>query len=116
MRFVWLAAMAVLMAGCTSTEERQARDAQFVGKPEAELATVLGAPVQARQAGGMEFLTYQDHHKETVPGNPFCFGPAPFCGGAGFPPPRPATLVCNSTFMVSDGVVRGYSVSGDGCA
>ena len=45
MRFVWPAAMAVVVAGCTSTAERQARDAQFVGKPEAEFARAFGAPI-----------------------------------------------------------------------
>jgi hypothetical protein len=118
MRFVRLAPIGLLVAGCTSTVVRQERDAQFVGKPEAELARVtrvVGTPVQAREAGGMPCLTYQDWQKETMPENPFCFAPAPSCGGAGFPPPSLATLVCNSTFMVSDGVVRGYSVSGDGC-
>jgi hypothetical protein len=115
MRFLSAAAMVVLVAGCTSTAERQARNAQFVGRPATELAKVMGPPARIQEAGTTEFLTYQDWHKQTVPGNPFCFGPGPFCGGGGFPPPRMAPLVCNSTFAVSGGVVRGYNVGGDGC-
>jgi hypothetical protein len=89
-RFAWLATLIVLISGCSTLAERQAADAQLVGKPETESVEDDGASARTREDGGITVLTYEDRHPETVPGTPFCSGPGLFCGGGGFPPPRPA--------------------------
>jgi hypothetical protein len=105
-----------LIAGCSTLAERQESGARLVGKPVAELEGAMGVPTRTSEAGAVTFLIYEDRHPETVPGNPFCYGPGPFCDGGGFPPPPPANLVCDTTFTVTNGVVRAFSLRGEGCA
>ena len=119
MRFLSLAARAfliagtVLITGCADgLVEQQARDTQFVGQPEVALVHDLGAPARTVADGGTMLLTYEQRRLKTVPGAPFCNGPGVWCGGAGFPPPPPVTLVCATTFTVDQGVVRGFSLRG----
>jgi hypothetical protein len=107
---------ALLLAGCADgLVERQARDAQFVGKPEAAVLQSLGSPALTHETGDTTYLTYVYQRLKTVPGDPFCNGPGVWCGGAGFPPPAPSYLVCHTTFAVDRGVVRSFGLQGIGC-
>ena len=110
---IFLVAGTVLIAGCADgLVEQQARDTQFVGQPEAALLHNMGAPARTVADGGTMLLTYEQRRLKTVPGAPFCNGPGVWCGGAGFPPPPPVTLVCATTFTVDQGVVRGFNLRG----
>ena len=102
-----------LISGCSPLAERQVRDAQFVGKPETSL---VGIMEHTWEDGVVRFLTYEDRRFDTVPGARFCFSSGPFCGGGSFPPPRLATLAYDSAFLASGGLVRAFSLRGNGCA
>jgi hypothetical protein len=110
---IFLLAGPVLIAGCADgLVEQQARDAGFVGQPERVLLQSMGKPERTRADGGTMLLTYEQRRLKTVPGAPFCNGPGVWCGGAGFPPPPPVTLVCDTTFAVNGGIVRGFGLRG----
>ncbi len=115
MRCVWVLLSAGLLVGCVGgLATRQAELSQWVGRPETELAGAMGAPNRSYDSGGMKFLTYEERRVEIVPGTPYYFGPGPFGYGSGFPPTA-TTLVCDTTFTVSGGVVRAFSLRGNAC-
>ena len=105
----------VLLAGCTNgAAVRQSELSHWVGRPETELAAAMGAPNRSYDAGGMKFLTYEERRIEIVPGDGFEPGFGWFGYGGGFPPAA-TTLVCDTTFTVAGGVVRGFSFRGNAC-
>lgn len=116
MRFACFAIFIVLISGCSTLAERQAADARFVGKPEAELSRVMDACARARVGGRVMFQIYEDRRLKTVPGALFCFGLGPLFDSGGFPPSRPATLACDPRFTVNGGVVRAFNLGSNGCA
>jgi hypothetical protein len=114
MRFAWAALVAGLLAGCTGgLAERQAELAQWVGQPEAQLVAAMGAPRLTNDSGAMKLLTYREVRIERQPSGDFYFGPGP-AAPTGFWDGTTA-LVCDTTFAVSGGVVRGFSLRGNGC-
>jgi hypothetical protein len=113
MHFPRVVVLLVLLAGCSDgLIEQQARDAQFVGNPPAEVVNSLGKPIRIEVDGGKTRLIYEKRRLKTVPGAPFCNGPGMYCDGTGFPPPPPETLVCDTIFTVNGGIVRAYDLRG----
>ncbi len=110
-------ALAILLVGCVNQlAQRQAYLAQFVGKPEAVLVQQLGVPTRSFETGGVRFLAYTESRVDVVPGIPaYGFGP-PYWGwyGGAFPP-QVVNLVCETTFAVSDGIVRSSTLRGNAC-
>ena len=105
----------VTLAGCANGRaQHQAELATWVGKPETDLVSMMGAPTRTYETGGMKFLTYEERHVEIVPGTPYDFGPGSFWYGGGFPPTA-TTLVCETTFTIAAGLVRAYSLRGNAC-
>lgn len=114
-RLLRVIGVAIVAAGCTDRlVQRQSELAQWVGRPETELAGAMGAPSRTYEAGGMKFLTYEDRRIEIVPGSPSYYGAGPFGYGGGFPPTA-TTLVCATTFSIGGGVVRAFSLRGNAC-
>lgn len=117
MRRAAFALALLLLAGCVNQlAQRQAFLAQFVGQPESLLVQRLGVPTRSYTTNGVKFLAYTESRVDIVPGLPaYGFGP-PFWGwyGGGFPP-EVVNLVCETTFAVSDNVVRSYTLRGNAC-
>ena len=119
MRRVWPVLGAGLLVACTNgLETRQAELTQWVGQPETQLLAAMGAPNRVYESGATKFLTFEDRRVEQQPAWPSyygpgygpVFGPGPLgYGGTIF------TTVCDTTFTVSGGVVRAFSLRGNGC-
>jgi hypothetical protein len=115
MRFVWLFALAGLIAGCANgLARRQAELTRWIGRPETELLGLMGAPDRTYEADGMTFLTFKEQRIDVTPGMPYYTGPGPLAYGAGLPP-LATILVCDTTFTIIDGVVRAFSLRGNAC-
>ena len=115
MRRSVLIAAASMLFGCADPRAaRQAELATWVGRPEVALVQAMGAPSRTYETAGMKFLTYEDPRFEVVPGAPIYLEPGPFWYGGGFPPTA-INLACDTTFTVSGGVVRAYSLRGNAC-
>jgi hypothetical protein len=114
MRSVGVVLVTGLLTGCTGgLAERQAELSQWVGQPEVQLVAAMGAPNRSYDSGGLKFLTYEEVHVERGPGGPYYFGPGP-AGPSGFGGVVFST-VCDTTFTVAGGLVKGFSFRGDGC-
>jgi hypothetical protein len=114
MRGIWLIALAGALAACTNgLAQRQAELTKWVGKPETDLIGLMGVPTRTYETGGMKFLTYDDRQTEVIPGPPY-FGPGPVWYSSGFPPSI-VTWECDTTFTVTGGVVRAFSLRGNAC-
>lgn len=108
--------LAVLLAGCVNRlAQRQAFLAPFIGQPESVLVQRLGVPDRTYQTQGVKYLAYTESRVDILPGAPMMMGP-PWWGwyGGGFPP-QAVNLVCDTTFAVSDGIVRSYTLRGNAC-
>jgi hypothetical protein len=105
----------LLVAGCANgLAQRQAELSQWIGRPEAMLVGAMGAPARTYETGQMKFLTYEDRRVDYVPGSPYYYGPGPFWSGGGFPP-EVVTSTCDTTFTISGGIVRAFSLRGNAC-
>jgi hypothetical protein len=117
---MWLTHRAMLLAvlalvGCTNElAQRQAYLSQFVGQPESALVQQMGVPTRSYETSGVKYLAYDEHRIDIMPGQPIY---APFYlgwYGAGFPP-QVIELTCETTFEVSDGTVKAYTLRGNAC-
>jgi hypothetical protein len=114
MRLAGLMIAAGMLAGCTGElAERKAELAHWIGQREAQLVAAMGAPNRSYDSGGMKFLTYEDVYVQEGPAGPYYFGPGP-AAPTGFAGLR-YTTVCDTTFTIADGVVKGFSFRGNGC-
>ncbi len=114
MRLVRVVLGVGLLAGCSNgLAVRQAELTHWVGQPETDLLAAMGAPNRSYDSGTLKFLTYEELHFEQGPGGPYYFGPGPAAiNGFGG---RITASVCDTTFTVASGVVRAFSLRGDGC-
>jgi hypothetical protein len=112
-RFILLAVAA--LASCTNQlAQRQAYLSQFIGKPESALVQQMGVPNRSYETGGVKYLAYDEHRIDIVPGPPTY---APFYlgwYGAGFPP-QVVELTCETTFEISAGTVKTFTLRGNAC-
>jgi hypothetical protein len=118
MRRLVLLAIACLAAGCANQlAERQAQLNRLIGRSETDLVQTMGIPTRTYETGGMKFLAYEDRRVEIVPGSPFFPVGGPFYPGfyGGGIPPEAINLTCDTTFTVSDGVVRSFALRGNAC-
>lgn len=107
--------LAVLLAGCSNRlAQREAFLSRFIGKPETLLVQQLGVPDRTYQTEGVKYLAYNESRVDILPATPF-LGP-PWWGwyGGGFPP-QAVNLTCDTTFAVSGGIVRSYTLRGNAC-
>jgi hypothetical protein len=107
----------LLLAGCVNElAQRQAELTRWVGRPETELVSEMGAPNRSYATGGITVLTYEESRVDIIPGSPFYQGYGPYWWGAG--PglaPQALNLRCDTTFTVAGGVVQGFSLRGNDC-
>lgn len=112
-----LLVVALLLGGCVNhLAQREAFLQQFVGKPETDLVQQLGVPTRSYETGGVRYLAYTESRVDLIPATAgYGFGP-PYLGwyGGGFPP-QAVNLVCETTFAVSAGTVRSFTLRGNAC-
>ncbi len=112
-RGVMLLAAVLLPAACADQlAQRQARLAPLVGRPVAAVIQQLGVPDRTFQAGGVEYLAYEERRVEILPG---VWGGPFWLGGFGNIPPEVVQWRCETTFTVAAGVVRSFSLHGNAC-
>lgn len=114
MRWLGVAVAAVSLTSCTGElAERQAELQHWIGQPENQLVAAMGAPNRVYDSGSTKVLTYEDVYLQQGPSAPYYFGPGPV-GPTGFSGTVYRT-VCNTTFTIGDGVVKAFSLRGNGC-
>jgi hypothetical protein len=106
---------AATLAGCTNQlAQREAYLRQFIGQPDSFLVQQMGVPSRSYETGGVRYLAYDERRIDIVPGPPSF---APFYMGwyrGGFPP-QVVELTCETTFEVSGGTVRAFTLRGNAC-
>src|SRR5690242_8248958 len=110
---VVLLVLAGWLAGCVDQlAERQAYLSRFVGQPETVLLQQMGVPARSYETSDMKYLAYDEHRVDIIPAFP-TYGPF-FMGwyGGGFPP-QVVDLQCETTFAVSDGTVKSFTLRGN---
>jgi len=114
-----LLVLALLLGGCVNQlAQREAFLSQFVGKPDSVLVQQLGVPTRSFTTNGVQYLAYTESRVDIIPGMPaypYAWG-APFWGwyGGGFPP-QVVNLTCETTFAVTGGIVRSFTLRGNAC-
>lgn len=116
-RLIFIFCATVTMAACAwhGLEERQAFLAQFVGQSETKLVQAFGVPSRSIETGGHRFLAYIERRLDMLPGT--YGGPwSPWWGGGfgGFPP-EVVERRCETTFELTEGIVRGFALRGNAC-
>ncbi len=113
MRRIVLLLIVVFVTGCANTMQARIDYLnRFVGRPESELVMSMGVPTRSFETGGTRFLAYDEQRTDVIAPTPF-YG-AGFWGYGGFPP-QIVTWACETTVAVQEGVVRSFSVRGNGC-
>jgi hypothetical protein len=105
---------AIVLAACTNLlAQRQAYLGQFVGQPESLLVQQMGVPTRSYETGEVKYLAYDEHRIDIIPGPPTY---APFyLGWYGAFPPQVIELNCETTFEVTDGTVKAFTLRGNAC-
>ena len=103
------------LAGCTNLlEQREAYLRQFIGQPDSALVQQMGVPNRSYETGGVKYLAYDEHRIDIVPGPP-TFAPTYMGWYNGGFPPQVVELTCETTFQVSGGTVRAFTLRGNAC-
>jgi hypothetical protein len=108
--------LALLLAACSDElAARQAYLNQFVGHPEPQLVQQMGVPDRSYETGGVKYLAYDERRLNIVPpAPPYNVGPWYGYYGGAFPA-QVVELTCETTFAVTDGVVKSYTLRGNAC-
>ncbi len=128
MRKILSLALLATLAGCAYPgTQRVAGLNALVGKPESDLVRVYGVPSRAFDTGGSRFLAYHSSRIATIPGaggfyggwgggwGPG-FGPAWGGGWGGGFPPEITQRDCETTFELTAGVVKSWTLRGNDCS
>jgi hypothetical protein len=115
-----LCLVAVLAAGCVNRlAQREARLNQFIGHPESLLVQAFGVPDKSIETGGVKYLAYSERRLDVIPGSPsFVPGMWPYSWYGPYGPPIPPQVIdleCETTFAVTGGIVRSYTLRGNAC-
>ncbi len=111
------------LAGCAyPNPQHVAQLNALVGKSETDLIRTYGVPNRVYDSGGNRFLAYDRSRIETIPGDPG-FGPywgGPYWGGWGWGgwggfPPEIVQRQCETTFELTAGLVKSWSLRGNAC-
>ena len=114
MRLLATLLIALSLCGCANyLAERQAYLNTLIGLHEAELVQALGVPTRTLETGDTKFLAYTETRFQVVPPTPLPSGP--WVLGDPFYPAQLVTWVCETTFTLGGGVVRSYTLRGNGC-
>ena len=115
MRRVIVLVLAVLVAACgNQLAARQAYLSHFVGQPEAAVVQRFGVPTRSYETGGAKYLAYDERRIDLVPSFPSYSPFFPGWYGGGFPA-QVIEWQCETTFVVTDGTVRSFSLRGNAC-
>ena len=112
-------AVTLLVAGCVNpaVEQRKTYLSQFVGQPVDAVVRQFGAPARDTERDGKHFVTYVE--RRLVEARPVpTFGPPNREGVGGGGSIRLGEMVegvCETTFEVIAGTVRGYGFRGSAC-
>lgn len=107
-----VAALALPGACASQLAQREAQLAPLVGRPVADLIQRLGVPNRTFQAGGVDYLAYDERRIEVLPG---VWGGPFWLGGWNNLPPEVVQWQCETTFAVAGGVVRSFTLHGNAC-
>ncbi len=115
-------ASCLILAGCTVGPSLATRMTAFIGARPEVLVQNLGVPDKQISVGGVDYLAYEQHHTEIIPGfGPYDgfspFGAGLFYGGPDFGgiPPQAVDLSCEITFMLKDDRVFNVVLRGNDC-
>lgn len=111
--------VAVVLAGCQTTDNYEFYLDSWVGRTETDVIRVWGVPTQAFDSGGHRFLQYGSRANVTMPGAP-ATSTTTFIGNQAFTTttggsPINITLTCTTTFDLVDGRVVSWTYRGNNC-
>lgn len=113
----WLALLLAITLGACANRlaARQAFLNQFIGHSDANLVQHIGVPTRTYETKGVKYLAYTESRVEFIPPLPPYGGPPWWFGAYDAAPPQVVNLVCETTFTVSDGIVKSYTLRGNAC-
>ena len=110
-RIILLLLACLALAACEDARAaRMLAMNKFVGEPEQTLIEHLGVPSRSYETGGVKYLAYDERRIDIIPPPP-TFNPW-------FAPALPSQVVerwCETTFQVSGGLVRSFTLRGNSC-
>jgi hypothetical protein len=112
-----LIAATLLLAGCADLlAQREAYLNTLVGQSEENVVRTLGVPTRTVDSNGHRFLAYTESRLDIVPTGPIMpWGWRNGWGYGGGFPSEVVQRVCETTFEVVDGRVKGYTLRGNAC-
>lgn len=120
----------LLLGACATGPSVQSRLAAYTGASAETLVHNLGVPDKQITLNGVQYLAYSEHHTQISGGASYGFAPffgGPFYGGGyygggyGSPffgglPPELSEYSCDTTFLLRDNKVFGYTLRGNDCS
>lgn len=104
-----------LLTACTPPgQDRQVWLSQFVGRPEVELINAMGVPTRSYETDGTKFLAFTESRLDVVA--PLSLYGSPYWGlSPNYGVPPIVQWYCETTVVVSGGLVRNFSFRGNAC-
>jgi len=124
MRKILLLLPLAALAACATGPSLESRMASYTGASEQTLVQNFGVPDKQVTVAGVQYLAYDRRDLDVSPGfiGPYGYGgpfypgfdgPGPWIEG-GFPA-RVAEISCETTFMLRNDKVVGFTLRGDDC-
>ena len=116
-------ALSVSLAGCVTPGAQRATYLNtLVGHPELDLVRAMGVPSRTFETSGIKYFAYKESRIETLPGT---WGGGGYGGwgwhgygwggGWGGFPPEVVKRDCETTFELTGGVVKSWTLRGNDC-